>query len=88
MRAKLPATHAPYVHVYEVGATVIANSSAMQTQGSVPHLRRWNSRQADVDRLCLHVKAMLSHASMRTASAQEFIAPGSAVSADHVNFSA
>jgi hypothetical protein len=60
----------------------------MQAQCRVTQLRGRNSRQADVDCLSLHVQAVLRHAGMRTARAEEFVAPGRTVAANHIDFTA
>jgi hypothetical protein len=39
---QLPMAHTPDVHVHEVGAAIVACSSAMQAQGCVTQLRRRN----------------------------------------------
>jgi hypothetical protein len=81
-----PLAHASNIDVHKVGAAIIPHSSAMQTQGCVTQLRRRNSMQAYVDRFGLHVQAVLRHAGVRVARAQEFVAPGRTVAANHVDF--
>ncbi len=58
----------------------------MQTEGSVTQLRRRNSRQTNVDRFGLHMQAVLCHAGVRTARAQELVAPARTVAANHIDF--
>ena len=88
MRVGLPAAHAPHIHVNEVGSAIVAHSSAMQAQRGIPKGGRRNPWQANVDRFCLHVKTVAGHARVRASRTQELVAPGRAVSADHINFTA
>jgi hypothetical protein len=82
----LPLADTPNVDMHEVGAAIVAHSAAMQAQGCVTQLRRRNPRQANVDRLGLHMQAVLCHAGVRAARAQEFVAPGSTVAANYIDF--
>jgi hypothetical protein len=84
----LPMPYASHVDMHEVGTAIVTNSSAAQAKGGIAQLRSRNPWQANVDRFGLHVQAVESHAAMRTAGAQEFVAPGSTVSADHVDLAA
>src|SRR5208282_293684 len=59
----------------------------MQAQSGTPQGCGGNSRQANINRFGLHVQAVASHAGVRAAGAEEFVAPGRAVSADHVDLS-
>jgi hypothetical protein len=74
--------------VDEVGIAIVTNSPALQAQGGIPQRRGGNPRQANIDGFRQHVKAVQSHAGMRAAGAQEFIAPRSTVSTDNVDFAA
>src|SRR5438552_4316676 len=81
--AQLPAPDAPHVHVHKIRRWVIADTASTQRQGNISQLCGRNSRHADVDGHRLHVKTVAGHSvSMNT---KEFVAPGSAVTADDVN---
>src|SRR5579872_3500966 len=58
----LPAPDAAQVHVNEVGRRIVTDTAALKRQGGVPKSRRFHTRQANVDGLCLHVQALLSNA--------------------------
>ncbi len=88
MRLELPTAHAAHIHVNEVGSAIVAHPPAMQPQCGIPNSCRWNPRQANVDRFCLNVKAVESHARVRASRAQELVAPRSAVSTNYVNLTA
>ena len=83
---QLPVAHTSDVDMHEVGAAIIPHSSAMQAQGCVAQLGRRNSRQANVYRFGLHMQAVLRHAGVRAARAQEFVAPGRTVAANYIDF--
>jgi hypothetical protein len=85
-KQQLPMAHTPDVDVHEVRTAIETHSAAMQAQGCVTQFRRRNPRYANVDRFGLHMQAVLRHSGVRVARAQEFIAPGRTVAANHIDF--
>src|SRR5271170_6908474 len=84
-QSQLPAAYTSDVDVHEVGSSIVTHPSAMQAQRGIPDGRCRNSGQANIDRFRLHVKTVASHARIGAAGAEEFVAPGRAVSTDHVD---
>ena len=82
----LPAPHPSHVNVHEVRSGVISHSPAMQAERRVAQFGGGDSRQANVNGLCLHVEAMLGHTGVGAAGAEEFVGLRGAVAADHVDF--
>jgi hypothetical protein len=81
--AQLPAPDAPHVHVHEIRSCVVADTTTMQRQGSVPQLCGGNPGHPNVDGHCLHVETVAGHA--MSMSTKKFIAPRCAVAADDIN---
>jgi len=69
--------------MHEIRSPVVADTAAMQRQGSVPQLCGRNPGYPDVNGHRLHVEALPGHAV--SVSAKEFVAPWRAVAADDIN---
>jgi len=81
--AQLPTPDAPHVHVHEIRSSVVADTTTMEREGSVPQLCGGNPGYPDVDSHCLHVETVAGHA--MSMNAEKFIAPRRAVAADDIN---
>lgn len=80
---KLPAPHASYVNVDEIGSRIIPHSPAMQAEGRIAELGSGHARQTNIDRHRLHVQTVLRHPV--SVSTEIFIAPGRAVAANDID---
>src|ERR1700746_3617923 len=69
--------------MHEIRSSVVADTTTMQRQGSVPQLCRGSPGHPDVDGHCLHVETVAGHA--MSMNAEKFIAPRRAVAADDIN---
>jgi hypothetical protein len=76
--------YAADIHVDKIRLRVVSDAAALKGESRIPEIGGPDTRQADIDRHGLHVQALASYA--RAMRAQEFIAPGRAVAADHVDF--
>ena len=85
---RLPAPHPSPLKVHEVRSGVISHAPAMQPECRIAPCGGRDPRQANVDRLCQHVKTMPSHPGMGTAGPEKFVAPRCAIATDHVDLAA
>jgi hypothetical protein len=81
---QLPAADATDVNMHKLFTGVITNAAAMEMECCVPQLCCSDSRQTDINGHGLHVQTVPGYRGR--AAAQKRIAPGSAVSAYHVDF--
>lgn len=79
-----PAAHPADIDVDEIRALIVPNSAPLQRQCRITQVRGLGTRDPNVDCHCLHVQAVLRHG--RGTPPQEFVAPRSAVAANHVDF--
>lgn len=80
----LPATYASYINMDELLTLVVADSSAMEAQSSIPQRSGLHAGQADIDGHGLHVQAVLRNSAR--AAAEKVVAPRRPISADHIDF--
>ena len=64
-RQQLPVTHAADVDMNKVGGAIVTDSAKLQPHSRIPHLRRGNARQANVNGFGLHVQAVEGNTGMR-----------------------
>ncbi len=76
----------PDIDVHKLRLRIVADATAMQTQGGIADFGGGHSRDANVDSLPFDVLAVHGHAG--GGAAKEFVAPRSAVAADDINLSA
>lgn len=82
----LPAPEASCVHMNEIGIGVISDAPAMQGQRGVSKPGCGHTRDANIDGLRLHVRAVPGYGVSVTA--QILVAPGRPVAANHVDLGA
>jgi hypothetical protein len=71
--------------VNEAGARVVAHTSAAESKRGIAKSECVYPGDADIDGVRLHVQAVLGDAGR--ARAKEFVAPGTAIAADNIDFS-
>ena len=75
--------HATNVNVNKIRRGIVSDAAPVKRQGSIPHVRGFGSRQANIDRFRLHVQAILRDAyGMRT---KILVAPRCSIAADHLD---
>src|SRR5690349_3245514 len=79
----LPAPNPAHIHVNKIRNRVVPDATASESQRRIPELRGSGPRKADIDRLGLHVKAVLGHT--RRVGSKVLVAPRSAITADDVD---
>jgi hypothetical protein len=84
--AERPLPDATHIDVNETRQWIVTNSPKMQCQGGIAQIERTHAWDANVNRLGLHMTAVRGHA--QRMAAQKLVAPGRAISANHVDFSA
>ncbi len=67
----------------KIGARIESDASTAKSQREIPHFLSLHSRQTNVDRLRLHMKAVFGDTG--GVGPQKFVAPGGAVTADDVD---
>jgi hypothetical protein len=70
----------------EAGAGIITHATAAERESGIAQRPGIDSRDANIDRVRLHMQAVFCDA--RGARAEEFIAPGGTVAADDIDFPA